>query len=98
MKLLNTVIPFATLTTMVAAMPVSDSLPRDLPEPTVGRLFVLASDGSYNGYIAFERDDKGRYVVDSDPSQAVYVTYEDHRLIPFVSVACGLLMCILLYG
>jgi len=56
-------------------------------QPTAcGRLFVLASDGSYNGFISSTLDEEGRIVVTPNPALAAEVTYSDHRLIPTVGL------------
>lgn len=67
------------------------------PSPTpCGRLYVLASDNSYNGFVSSSLDEKGRFVVDPNPEAAVTVIYKDHRLIPLVRRCCQSLLCSLL--
>ena len=49
-----------------------------------GRLFLLASDNSYNGFVASNTDEQGRFFVTAHPSAALEVVYSNHRLIPTV--------------
>jgi hypothetical protein len=49
-----------------------------------GRLFLLASDNSYNGYVSASTDSEGRFFVTPNPSLALEVVYRNHRLIPTV--------------
>jgi hypothetical protein len=51
------------------------------PEPTTcGRLYVQASDHSYDGFVSASLDRKGRFTVVPNPELAIEVVYQDHRL------------------
>ncbi|PVG03814.1 hypothetical protein CPB86DRAFT_748284 [Serendipita vermifera] len=76
MKLLMSAFSLVSLATTALSLAVS-------PMSPPGRLFVQASDGSYNGYVSSMVDAKGRYVVDPNPKKALIVNYVDHRLVPF---------------
>lgn len=60
---------------------IGEARAEDGPEPTpCGRLYVQASDNSYNGFVSASLDRKGRFTVVPNPELAIEVVYQDHRL------------------